>query len=381
VGRRVFISFLKNFLIITIPVLIFCFILLEIFVRTTKGSLDIMSLTGKKEVNNPMSGWAEPDAFFGFVAKEGVYSEGKTVNSHGFISTPEISLEKPQNTVRIVFLGGSSTAGTGFNLPDNETWPFKVVEKLKNRLDINIDYINAAVGGYSTFESYGRLWSRIRFYKPDIIVINHAWNDMYYFNDKFGGNPHLWRKGLDVNKKIVVQSFSPMFIDKYIRWSQFLVQLRLTIERVFGQNKTGEIVSEDNKEIELKDFYDERGLEIFKENLILFRGFGEIFNIPVFFCKQATLISEKNTDEDMKKNMYHYHGFDHNAHIDAYQKVYDVIDSVFTKDRIIDLTSLSGDSDSFYDHVHPTPEGTDKFAVIVVESLMNGFFTVKKEVD
>lgn len=366
-----------NILLVTFPFLTVCFLLLEVFVRATKDPLDIMSLTGRKEVANPMSVWAEPDPFSGFVAKEGIYSEGKTVNSHGFISTPEISLKKPENTVRIVFLGGSSTAGTGFNLPDQETWPFKVVEMLKDKLDRNIDFINAAVGGYSTFESYGRLWSRVRFYKPDIIIINHVWNDMYYFNEKFGENPLLWRKGIDINKKIVVQSFSPMFIDNYISWSQFLVQLRITLERVFNQNETGEIVPEDKKNMELKEHYDERGLQIFRDNLILFKSFGELFNIPVFFCKQATLISENNTPEDMGKNMYYYHGFDHKAHIDAYQRIYGIIEDVFPKDRIIDLASLSGNSSLFYDHVHPTPEGTERIALTVADRI-GRFITSKK---
>ena len=51
---------------------------------------------------------------------------------------------------------------------------------LRERTDRDIDFINGALSGYTTFESYGRLWSRLRFFQPDVIVLYHGWNDMYY---------------------------------------------------------------------------------------------------------------------------------------------------------------------------------------------------------
>ncbi|MBW2998904.1 hypothetical protein KY321_05170 [Candidatus Woesearchaeota archaeon] len=87
------------------------------------------------------------------------------MNKYGIVSTPVITLSKPDSLVQIVFLGGSLTASMGVNLDDNETWSWKTVEALKNlRINIKFDFINTAQGAYTSFDSYGRLWSRISFF-------------------------------------------------------------------------------------------------------------------------------------------------------------------------------------------------------------------------
>ena len=94
-------------------------------------------------------------------------------------NSPSISRQARSGSL----LGESSTAGTGHNLPDAETWPCRTAELLKAQFaGRDIEFINAAAGGYTTFESDGRLWSRLRFFRPDIVVVYHGWNDMYYFN-------------------------------------------------------------------------------------------------------------------------------------------------------------------------------------------------------
>ena len=79
-----------------------------------------------------MDYWSKASPYSAFTAKPGVYGN-KSVNQHGFISTPEISISKPDSVIRIIFLGGSSTAGMGVNLRDDETWPWKTVESLKRK--------------------------------------------------------------------------------------------------------------------------------------------------------------------------------------------------------------------------------------------------------
>jgi hypothetical protein len=127
------------------------------------------NVTGRIPGPNPMTEWALVDAFSAYRGKPGPYPGGKKVNRHGFISTPEIELKKQAGTLRIVFLGGSSTAGTGWNLADKGTWPWITISKLQNRhAHIRFDFINGSLGGYSSFESYGRLWSRLIHFSPDI---------------------------------------------------------------------------------------------------------------------------------------------------------------------------------------------------------------------
>ena len=113
----------KDLFRITLPVMLVLLLVLEVAVRLLFAHQDLLQLTGKKPIKNPMSSWATPHPHALYTALPGTYAENKTVNSHGFISTPELSSVKPKGTTRIIFLGGSSTAGTGFNLADELTWP------------------------------------------------------------------------------------------------------------------------------------------------------------------------------------------------------------------------------------------------------------------
>ena len=95
---------------------IILFLVMEVFVRFTLPETDLLTLTGRALGANPMREWAVIDAFCAFRPRPGQYKKKKykkTVNSCNFISTPEINVKKNADTIRIVFMGGSSTAGTG----------------------------------------------------------------------------------------------------------------------------------------------------------------------------------------------------------------------------------------------------------------------------
>ena len=239
------------------------FLFLELYVRYQFPHVELLVLTGKQAGVRPMGGWAVGDAYGAFRPQPGTYqtriykgtNNEKIVNSFGFISTPELTYEKPEKTIRIAFFGGSSTAGTGVILPDEETWPFKTVEILKDSLpSLKIDFINVGASGYSSFESYGRFWSKIRFFKPDIILVNHAWNELYYFAkaDSMLG----WRTDKDgewsLRKKryYKVTVYEPMAIDWFISWSQLFSRVRLK----FTDPISGEIGRKSRRD-ELKSSY------------------------------------------------------------------------------------------------------------------------------
>lgn len=374
-------EFFKNILLVSLPVFIIFFLALEIFIRVSKEHIDLYGLTGRAPMTNPMSKWANVDAFAAYSAKPGEYNkgrDGKSVNSGGFISTPEISLEKPENTVRIVFLGGSSTAGTGKNLNDEDTWPWLVAENLREKLkgtDIKVDFINAGLSGYSTFESYGKLWSRLRFYKPDIVVVNHAWNEMYYFNDKIAADPTSWKKREDgswsVDNQATIMQIKPHWVDPFMDWSQVLSRVRLR----FAEGANGEAGDEEAMANgTLSNTYNKKGLEIFRENLKLIEATAQSIGADVFVMKQATLLTPNTSAEDKARSRYDYHGFDHNAHVDAYNRIYGIIENEVDQEHIIDATPVSGVSKNFHDHVHPTEEGAENIAEIVTDRLYEVYF-------
>ena len=360
--------------VFTLALCMVVFLCLEIYLRVAKDHVDLDEYTGKKHgIANPNKQWAFIDAFSAYTPKPSQkYTFGdvtdKTVNSHGFFSTPPLDIKKPKNTIRIVFLGGSSTAGTGHNLKDVDTWPWQTIQLLRQKMPTKkIDFINAACSGYSTFESYGRLWSRLRHFSPDIVVVNHGWNDMQYFQQ--AADIHRWRvlensswKFQDIRK--VVKLYEPHWVDSFVKYSQLLIRIRMRFSTIVN----GEIGESSEQQI-LKSDFDHKGLVILQTNLKLMRETCNVIGAKLFVAKQATLVSRKTPNVHRAKCRCEYHGFDYEAHIRAFDEVYKTIEEEFAQEWIIDLTPLSGKPEYFFDHVHPTPEGCREMAEVVAEKI------------
>jgi len=356
-------------IVTTIISILIVFGLLEVLIRATIPKSDIYELTGRITVKNPISDWALTDAFCAYRAKPGK-SKGITVNSNGFIATPEISVDKPAGTIRIVFIGESSTSGYAGYLKDSETWPWQMVEMLRKKTSQKIDFINAALVGYTSFESIGRLWSRVRQFKPDIVICNHGWNEMYYFTEK-AENIENWRTLKSGNWSVTemdnpIAIYYPHWIDPGIRWSQLLTYFRLKVSK----HKEGEISSNSNNMV-LKPDFNHKGIPIWRDNLKMLKAVCGIMGAKLFVCRQATMVVPNLSPEEQKKCRYEYHGFNNEAHLRAFQEIYKVIDEEMPADEIIDVTSLSGRRDLFFDHIHPTANGCKEVAKIVSVPVAN----------
>jgi hypothetical protein len=99
------------------------------------------------------------------------------INAFGFRSPP-IPLVKPAGRLRLAFLGGSTTYCAEVS-SDEMTWPYLVVAEVRRRFpDLDIDFLNGAVPGYSTktLKPYFERW--IARFHPDVIVIYEAANDL-----------------------------------------------------------------------------------------------------------------------------------------------------------------------------------------------------------
>ncbi len=99
------------------------------------------------------------------------------IDSRGF-RNPELDVPKPEGRTRIAFLGASTTfcaEATG----DEATWPHLLVEALRAaRPALDLDYVNAGVGGYTIESSRKNLALRVAPLEPDLIVVYHAVNDI-----------------------------------------------------------------------------------------------------------------------------------------------------------------------------------------------------------
>ncbi len=344
----------------------------ELYLRITRPNNDLKAFTGARFRANPARVWAVTDAYAAYAGRPGTYPDAghKTINAHGFISTPAIDVAKVPGTIRIAFFGGSSTAGTGYNLDDEQTWPWKTVVALRGMFpDRKIELINAALGGYASFESFGRLWSRVRFFSPDIVVLCHGWNEMSYFREGAVQKLHRRRTLPDGSWSLdrtggPIRLYEPLAIDPWIGWSQLLTRTRLRLTRPVQ----GELGGAPPRHA-LADTWDHRALDTWRTNVQLIREACKTLGMDLFVVKQPTLIVPDLSPEQRHRCRYEYHGFNHEAHVEAFTAVSRVIDEEIEADRVIDATTMSGIPEMFFDHVHPTEKGTTELARIVTAAL------------
>ena len=99
------------------------------------------------------------------------------INSRGFRG-PEFEVPKPAGTVRIAFLGASTTFCAEVS-SDQVVWPDLVTQSLRRTFNqVRIDYVNGGVPGYTVRSSLKNLQLRVAPLRPDIVVIYHATNDL-----------------------------------------------------------------------------------------------------------------------------------------------------------------------------------------------------------
>ncbi|MBI2136468.1 SGNH/GDSL hydrolase family protein [Candidatus Woesearchaeota archaeon] len=87
----------------------------------------------------------------------------------------EYPLKKPENTFRIVELGGSFTFGMGS--PVERIYPTLLENKLNNGLSQNYDVINLGLFGINTIEEIEMLKLKGLKYSPDLVILDYSLDD------------------------------------------------------------------------------------------------------------------------------------------------------------------------------------------------------------
>ncbi len=88
---------------------------------------------------------------------------------------------KKNKKLKILYFGGSVTAGYGASEPEKYSWRARVGEWFKNNFsDAEIMNINRAVGESGTYLGTFRLNRDVIAHKPDLVFIEYSINDLYY---------------------------------------------------------------------------------------------------------------------------------------------------------------------------------------------------------
>ena len=110
-----------------------------------------------------------PHPYFGYVRVDRGPSD--EVNTLGFWG-PEWPLEKPTDGLRVVALGGSTTAGPA-------AWPYQLGGMLDQALeDRTVDVINLGLGGWTSAEAVAAFSMIGVSYAPDVVVVHCVNNDL-----------------------------------------------------------------------------------------------------------------------------------------------------------------------------------------------------------
>lgn len=110
-----------------------------------------------------------PHPYFGYVRRDKGPTDG--VNSLGFWG-PDLEVEKPADTLRIVALGGSTTAGP-------LAWPFQLQTQLAKELKpVGVQVQNLGIGGWTSAEAVAAFAMVGLSYQPDVVVVHCVNNDM-----------------------------------------------------------------------------------------------------------------------------------------------------------------------------------------------------------
>lgn len=129
------------------------------------------------------SAWAVED-YYTYDAKTGLrvpaagLARGRiSINSLGFRG-PEIAIPKPAGTVRLAFLGASTT-WCGEVSGNDAVWAHLVAESLgKTFPTVRFDYVNAGVQGYTMSSLLKSMELRVAALQPDVVVIYEASNNL-----------------------------------------------------------------------------------------------------------------------------------------------------------------------------------------------------------
>ncbi|MCE7993731.1 MAG: SGNH/GDSL hydrolase family protein [Roseivirga sp.] len=105
------------------------------------------------------------------------WKKGKNAHNALGFRGEEIFEPKPEETFRIVCIGGSTTYTSAVE-DYHESYPYLLQQELIQRGIKGVEVINSGVGNWSSWESLINLQLRIMDLDPDLLIIYHSTNDI-----------------------------------------------------------------------------------------------------------------------------------------------------------------------------------------------------------
>ena len=129
------------------------------------------------------------DRWTAFRNNPGYKSNGVQLNQDGFRRDRRVSVDKPPDTVRIFFVGGSVAYGGETLYPEiDDRWRIDNRQTIDHYLETRLnstfpskrwEVINASVKGYLLNQDLALFLSTVQRYKPDYLILLDGVNDMF----------------------------------------------------------------------------------------------------------------------------------------------------------------------------------------------------------
>ncbi len=154
---------------------------------------------------------SDPDPQVMYRLKAGSKTDSISVNSFGARGNHRVA-EKQEGIFRIICVGGSNVFGA--SLEDNQTWPVRLEEALKNNCPDKFEVWNFGTSAYVPSQMAVMAKEAVKKYNPDLLIFalsNKGWRAFLTGDDirsKFKENPILWNYYFD-RKFLVFPSWLP----------------------------------------------------------------------------------------------------------------------------------------------------------------------------
>lgn len=177
------------------------------------------------------------------------------INSWGIRGESDILVDKAPNSIRILFLGGSTTfseVSTEFTFP-------VLVSKILNGHQVQsgqndkVECINAGLGFGTSAEILVQYLLKWKYLHPDIVVIHVGINDAIMMHNKEG---YVYQPDYHTVKKSMKEIPKPSYITKLVGASNILTFIYIKLlmnEHLFYSEENNEFVNYHNEGVWLKD--------------------------------------------------------------------------------------------------------------------------------
>ena len=189
---------------------------------------------------------------------------------------PSVSESPPVGALTLVFLGGSTTENYRFN--DEDTFPVLVGGALMRRTGRRVRVFNAGMSGGTTSHSLARLQHQVLDLRPDLIVVQHAINDLLS-----GFQPGYRRDQRHLPRADASRS-DRLYLLSWLRRGR--TRSDFTTGVPYGALQPPVRVDRTRSVLRYDDF---PALAVFRRNLLSMAAIATAHDIPILFLTQASM--------------------------------------------------------------------------------------------